>query len=152
MKVYGRDQVQRWRRSYHEAPPGLPRNPDDPDDPRNQPPFRDSPLYNIQTENLADVVNRVQSVYEAEIVPLRNAGKTVVLIAHGNTNRALIKLALDLSEQEIESVELPTGVPVIVTNREWALVSDLGLRRHQSLQKTPEYLAWAQEVAGSQRG
>jgi len=79
-------------------------------------------------------------------------GQTILIVAHGNSNRALIKLALGLSEKEIESVELPTGRPVVVTNTAWGFVSDLGLRRHQRLQETPEYIAWAREVAGFQRG
>jgi 2,3-bisphosphoglycerate-dependent phosphoglycerate mutase len=142
---YGEEKVFEWRRSYKATPPSLSLDFNNSDDPRNASLFRDTPLRNTTTESLKDVVLRVEPVYREEILPLLNAGQTVLVFAHGNTNRALIKLALGLSDKEIESVDVPTGRPVIVTDTGWEFVSDLGLRRQQRLDET-EYLEWARYI------
>lgn len=82
---YGSDQVMIWRRSYDIAPPG--------------------------GESLKDTAERVLPYYHKSIVPQLMEGKTVLVVAHGNSLRALMMFLENLSPQEIINTELPTGIP-----------------------------------------
>jgi 2,3-bisphosphoglycerate-dependent phosphoglycerate mutase len=84
---YGAEQVHEWRRSYHTRPPG--------------------------GENLADTVARVLPYFNQEILPLLVAGKNVLVVAHGNSLRALVKQLENLDEEAIMGVEIPTGTPIV---------------------------------------
>jgi 2,3-bisphosphoglycerate-dependent phosphoglycerate mutase len=112
-EAHGADQVHIWRRSYDQAPPALLENHDH--HPANNPLFQNFPFRLPATESLKDVVGRVEPFYRNILSPLLNQNKTVLIVAHGNSIRALIKLMAGLSDPQIESVEIPTGRPVILT-------------------------------------
>lgn len=107
---YGEDQVLRWRRSYDEPPPAL-----DPDDERS--PGRDPRYAGVpdlpRTESLKDTVARMMPLWEGTIAPRVRAGERVLVCAHGNSLRALVKHLGGLSEEEILRVNIPTGAPLV---------------------------------------
>jgi len=109
---HGADQVHEWRRSYDIRPPAL-----EMDDDRH--PSRDDLYGDVDpddlpaTEALADVVERMLPYWFEEIVPELEAGKTVLIVAHGNSLRALVKHLDDVSEDEIVGLNIPTGIPLV---------------------------------------
>ena len=109
---YGEDQVKMWRRSYDVRPPAL-----DKDDERNpafNEMYRDDDKSQLPlTECLADTVDRVVPYYLSEIVPKIKAGKRVLIAAHGNSLRALVKYIENISDDDIVGVNIPTGVPLV---------------------------------------
>lgn len=110
---YGEEQVLIWRRSYATPPPEL----DEKDErsPRVQAQYRDVsdkselPL----TESLAITVERAIPYFEEVIKPDMLAGKRVLVVAHGNSLRAMVKTFDNMSEEEIVGVNIPTGVPLV---------------------------------------
>ncbi len=109
---YGEKQVLIWRRSYDIRPPALERK--DPRWPGNDPLYADLPKEALPlTECLKDVVERIRPYWEEQIRPLLEQGKRVLIVAHGNSLRALIKLIDDTPEEEIVDLNLPTGIPVL---------------------------------------
>lgn len=109
---YGEDQVKLWRRSYDVRPPALEEN--DERNPAFNPMFRDVPKENLPlTECLADTVERVVPFYLSEIVPKMKEGKRILIAAHGNSLRALVKYIENISDDEIVGVNIPTGVPLV---------------------------------------
>jgi 2,3-bisphosphoglycerate-dependent phosphoglycerate mutase len=86
-KKFGAEQVHIWRRSYDVAPPG--------------------------GESLKDTADRVLPYYHQKIEPELKAGKNILVVAHGNSLRALVKHLDKLSGEEIVKVEIPTGVPIV---------------------------------------
>jgi 2,3-bisphosphoglycerate-dependent phosphoglycerate mutase len=109
---YGDDQVLEWRRSYNIRPPSLKK-----DDPR-QSKFEDK-YSNIDqkliplTECLKDTVNRFLPLWKNEISKDIINGKKVIIAAHGNSLRALVKLLDNISDEEIVNINIPTGIPLI---------------------------------------
>ncbi len=109
---YGDEQVLVWRRSYATPPPPL-----TPDDPRH--PGRDrrydglSPAELPLAESLADTVARFLPYWHESIVPDIRAGKRVLIAAHGNSLRALVKHLDGVSEEEIVGLNIPTGIPLV---------------------------------------
>src|SRR3954447_6273351 len=109
---FGEDQVKIWRRSYDVPPPAL--RPDDPRFPGNDPRYGDVPAAELPlTECLKDTIARVLPYWEQTIVPDIQAGKRVIIAAHGNSLRALVKYFDELSEAEIMELNIPTGVPLV---------------------------------------
>lgn len=109
---YGDDQVKIWRRSYDTPPPVLEKN--DERYPGNE--ARYSSLSEDElpvTECLKDTVARVLPLWNEEIAPQIKAGKKVIIAAHGNSLRALVKHLDNISEDEIVSLNIPTGVPLV---------------------------------------
>src|SRR5574344_397941 len=117
-KKWGDEQVHIWRRSADVQPPKL--TPDDPRFPGNQEKYEalvksgemkpsDLPL----TECLVDTANRVKPYFDKEIAPALKSGKKVLIAAHGNSLRALVMELEHLSAQQIVSVEIPTGKPLV---------------------------------------
>lgn len=110
---YGEEQVRLWRRSYDVRPPALPEN--DPRNPKFLPPYRHLqeqaalPL----TECLKDTVARVAPYFETVIAPQIKSGKKVLIAAHGNSIRALMKYLENISDEEIAGINIPTGVPLL---------------------------------------
>lgn len=107
---YGEDQVKIWRRSYDVPPPALEET--DPRYPGKDP--RYSALTKQQlpvTECLKDTVDRVLPFWHDVVAPQIRAGKRVLIAAHGNSLRALVKYLENVSEQEILELNIPTGVP-----------------------------------------
>ncbi len=108
---YGTDQVFEWRRSYDIAPPKL--ELDDPRHPRFDERYASLPADVLPaSECLADVVDRMLPYWYDDIVPDLRAGHTVLVVAHGNSLRALIKHLDAISDADIADVNLPTGVPI----------------------------------------
>lgn len=107
---HGADQVKVWRRSYDVPPPPL--------EPGGEFDFSKDRRYAgavlPATESLKTTLERVQPYWEAEIAPKLKAGETVLIAAHGNSLRAIVKLLWDLSAEAIIDIEMPTGNPLVI--------------------------------------
>ncbi|NLA28049.1 MAG: phosphoglyceromutase [Propionibacterium sp.] len=109
---YGETQFMQWRRSYDVPPPPL-----DPDAKYSQ--FNDVRYADIpaderpRTECLKDVVARMLPYWESDIKPDLATGKTVLIAAHGNSLRALVKHLDQISDEDIASLNIPTGIPLL---------------------------------------
>lgn len=111
-KKYGDEQVRLWRRSAEVRPPALTK--DDPRYPGNDPIYKDIPESELPlTENLVDTIKRVVDYYESVIVPDLKLGKKIIIVAHGNSLRGLVKYLDNLSDEEVMNLEIPTGVPLV---------------------------------------
>jgi len=109
---FGDEQVHIWRRSYAVPPPAL--SPDDERFPGKDPRYRDlSPADIPLTESLKDTLVRVMPYWEHSILPRIQAQENVLVAAHGNSLRALVKHLDQISDQEIVDLNIPTGVPLI---------------------------------------
>lgn len=109
---YGAEQVHQWRRSFDIAPPALEES--DERNPALQPAYKnidkgELPLH----ESLKDTIARVVPYYNSVIVPEIKAGKKVLIAAHGNSLRALVKYLDNISDEDIAGLNIPTGVPLI---------------------------------------
>jgi 2,3-bisphosphoglycerate-dependent phosphoglycerate mutase len=112
VEKFGEAQVHQWRRGYAVQPPPVERS--DPDFPGHDPRYRGVPEGDLpRSESLKDVSSRTLPYWQSEIVPTMRAKKKVLIAAHGNSLRALVKHLEGLSEAEIEAVNLPTGVPKV---------------------------------------
>jgi 2,3-bisphosphoglycerate-dependent phosphoglycerate mutase len=89
MKKYGDEQVRIWRRSYDISPP--------------------------HGESLKDTCERTIPYYKNHILPELQAGKNILIVAHGNSLRSITKYVENISDEEIPGVEIPTGVPIVYT-------------------------------------
>lgn len=109
---YGAEQVHQWRRSFDIAPPEL--EADDPRNPANQVQYKGvDPKVLPLHESLKDTIARVVPYYNEVIVPEIKAGKKVLIAAHGNSLRALVKYLDNISDADIAGLNIPTGVPLI---------------------------------------
>ncbi|MGB9429955.1 MAG: 2,3-diphosphoglycerate-dependent phosphoglycerate mutase [Gammaproteobacteria bacterium] len=109
---YGEDQVKLWRRSYDVRPPALAEN--DSRHPNFDPRYSGlRPAERPATESLADTVARFVPYYESDILPAMKSGKRIIIAAHGNSLRALVKHMDKLSDNEIVSLNIPTGIPLV---------------------------------------
>lgn len=107
---HGDDQVKIWRRSYDIPPPELA--------PGGEYDFAGDRRYKgavlPRTESLKTTLDRVQPYWEQEIAPHLRDGETVLIAAHGNSLRAIVKLLFDVSDDSIVGVEIPTGNPLLI--------------------------------------
>ena len=111
-RKYGDEQVHEWRRSYDVRPPELEKT--DERAPMNQKMYKGIPADKLPlTECLKDTVERVVPYFEEEIVPHIKDGENVLIAAHGNSLRALVKFLDNVSDEEIAGLEIPTGVPLV---------------------------------------
>jgi 2,3-bisphosphoglycerate-dependent phosphoglycerate mutase len=109
---YGDEQVHIWRRSYDIPPPPLESS--DPRNPKNDPRYADLPPPEIPlTECLKDTVRRFIPYWEGEIAPAIRSGRRVIIAAHGNSIRALVKHLDQVPDDVIPSVNIPTGIPLV---------------------------------------
>jgi 2,3-bisphosphoglycerate-dependent phosphoglycerate mutase len=109
---YGEQQVLLWRRSYDVRPPPLEKN--DERYPRADPRYRHLDEKDIPAcESLKDTVNRFLPYWHEALAPTIEAGKRVLISAHGNSLRALVKYLDDLSEEAVVKLNIPTGIPLI---------------------------------------
>jgi 2,3-bisphosphoglycerate-dependent phosphoglycerate mutase len=109
---YGEAQVKIWRRSYAIPPPPL--NADDPRHPRFDPRYAAvDPQQLPATESLKDTLARVLPLWHARIAPELRSGADVLVVAHGNSLRAMVKMLDDVAESEITELNIPTGVPLL---------------------------------------
>ena len=138
---YGDEQVLIWRRSYDTPPPALEN--DDDRNPRNDRRYNslkeeEMPL----TECLKDTVNRFLPFWQETIVPSIHLGLNVLIVAHGNSLRALVKHLDSISDEEIVKLNIPTGVPLV-----YELDDDLKPIRHYYLGDQAEIEKAIQGVA-----
>ncbi|WP_436492602.1 phosphoglyceromutase [Actinokineospora sp. HUAS TT18] len=108
LEEFGEEQFMLWRRSYDTPPPPIEPGSEFSQDGDPRYAGIDAPL----TECLKDVVARVVPYWEAEIVPDLKAGKTVLVAAHGNSLRALVKHLDAISDADIAGLNIPTGIPL----------------------------------------
>ena len=138
---YGDDQVHIWRRSYDVPPPAL--EPDDERHPAHDPRYAgidDLPA----TESLAITLERVRPCWNERIAPELAAGRDVLVAAHGNSLRALVKMLDGVSDEEITGFNIPTGIPLA-----YELDSDLRPRSREFL-GDPEEIAKAAAAVAAQ--
>ena len=142
---FGEAQVKIWRRSYDIPPPALERS--DPRFPGNDPRYQDlSPAELPLTECLKDTVARFLPYWHGTIAPAIKSGKRVILAAHGNSLRALVKYLDDVSEKDIVGLNIPTGMPLV-----YELDEDLKPLRHYYLGDPAAVEAATQAVANQGR-
>jgi 2,3-bisphosphoglycerate-dependent phosphoglycerate mutase len=136
---YGEDQVHVWRRSYDVPPPPIAS--DNPHDPNRDLRYADLPPELVpSSECLADVVVRMLPYWYDGIVPDLRAGHEVLVVAHGNSLRALVKHLQGISDEEIPGLNIPTGIPLLYD-------LDDDLRPIEDRPVTERYLADPAEVA-----
>ena len=140
---HGEDQVLIWRRSYDIPPPAL-----DIDDERH--PGKDRRYVNLPAENLPlseclkDTVDRFMPLWQDTIAPVVQEGKSVLIVAHGNSLRALVKYLDGVSEEDIVGLNIPTGMPLV-----YDLDADLKPLDRRYL-GDPEEVAKAMEAVANQ--
>ena len=109
---HGEDQVKIWRRAYAIAPPPL--TPDDPRHPSRDPRYKDLRASDLPlTESLKDTVARFLPYWHESIAAQIKGGKRVLIVAHGNSLRALVKFLDNISDNEIVELNIPTGIPLV---------------------------------------
>jgi 2,3-bisphosphoglycerate-dependent phosphoglycerate mutase len=109
---YGDQQVKLWRRSYDIRPPALEET--DPRYPGKDPRYAGLTKQQLPlTECLKDTVERVLPFWHERIAPTIRSGKQILIAAHGNSLRALVKYLQDIPEQEIVDLNIPTGIPLV---------------------------------------
>lgn len=137
----GEEQVHIWRRSYDVRPPAL--TPDDPRFPGNDPRYKDVPKSELPlTECLKDTVARFLPYWYATIIPAVMSGKKVIIAAHGNSLRSLVKHLDIISDEEIVGLNIPTGIPLV-----YELDDDLHPIKHYYLGDPEEARKAAEAVA-----
>jgi 2,3-bisphosphoglycerate-dependent phosphoglycerate mutase len=138
---YGEEQVHIWRRSYDVPPPALEK--DDKRYPGKELKYRDLSQGDLPlTESLKDTVARCLPYWHGTIAPSVKAGKKVLIAAHGNSLRALVKYLDGMSDSEIVGLNIPTGVPLV-----YELDDDLKPLRHYYLGDQEEIKKAMQKVA-----
>ncbi len=123
----GEEQVFQWRRGYTVRPPAL--EDQDPRHPRHDPRYRRlAPDLLPATESLADTVARFVPYFETTIAPAIRMGEKILIVAHGNSLRALVKYLDKISDADITKINIPTGIPMV-----YDLDSNLHPRNHHYL-------------------
>jgi len=138
---HGEAQVKIWRRAYDIAPPALPEG-----DPRlsdADPRYADADAPLPRTECLKDTVARFLPYWHSAIVPQLKAGRRVLIVAHGNSLRALVKHLDDISDADIVELNIPTGQPLV-----YQLDANFKGRSHRYLADPQAIAAAMQQVAG----
>ncbi|MGE0873321.1 MAG: 2,3-diphosphoglycerate-dependent phosphoglycerate mutase [Burkholderiales bacterium] len=139
---FGEAQVLAWRRSYDTPPPALAA--DDPRSPARDPRYASLAASEVPlTECLKDTVARVIPYWEGTIAPAIRAGRRVIVAAHGNSLRALVKHLDGLGDAEIVGLNIPTGVPLV-----YELDAGLRPRSHRYLGDAAEIASRIAAVAG----
>lgn len=111
-RKYGAEQVFRWRRGYKIKPPELSES--DIRHPINDPRYKNLKRSQVpSSESLEDTLKRVLPYWKKKIVPTIKTGKTILISAHGNSLRALIKYLDNISDEKISNLNIPMGVPIV---------------------------------------
>jgi 2,3-bisphosphoglycerate-dependent phosphoglycerate mutase len=142
---HGEAQVKIWRRAYDIPPPPL--SPDDARHPYRDPRYGMLPASELPlTESLKDTVARVVPYWQSSIAPQLRAGKKVLIAAHGNSLRALVKHLDNVSDADIVELNIPTGIPLV-----YELNNDLSPIRHYYLGDPAAAAAAAARVANQSK-
>ncbi len=138
---FGNEQVHLWRRSYDVPPPAL--EPDDPRYPGHDPRYKDVPMAELPlTECLKDTVNRFLPYWFDPIIPTVKSGKKVIIVAHGNSLRALVKHLDQIPDEEIPELNIPTGVPLVYhLDDEFKPIEHFYLGNQEEVQKAMQAVA-----------
>lgn len=140
---YGEEQVHVWRRSYDIKPPSLSK--DDPRSPAIDPRYKDLTSDELPlTECLKDTVERFLPYWHSNIAPVLLSDKKVIIAAHGNSLRALVKFLDHISDNDIINLNIPTGIPLV-----YELDEKLNARNHYYL-GDPEEIRKAEEAIKKQ--
>jgi 2,3-bisphosphoglycerate-dependent phosphoglycerate mutase len=111
VEKHGAEQVKIWRRSFDIPPPPLPL--DDPGHPRFDVRYREiAPAELPSTESLKTTLERVRPYWQTRLAPELNKGRNLLVVAHGNSLRALVKMLDRMSDEDIVEFNIPTGVPI----------------------------------------
>ncbi len=144
--AHGEEQVRIWRRSYAMPPPAL--DPDDPAHPRFERRYRDLADGDLpSSESLAMTLERVLPYWHDAVAPALARGETAMIVAHGNSLRALVKHLDGMSEADIVELNIPTGLPLI-----YDIGPDLAARSSRYLADEATVKAAAEAVANQTRG
>jgi len=112
VEEYGEEQVKVWRRSYDVPPPPLAG--DDPRHPGFDPRYASLGREELpSTESLKNTLERVKPYWDSTLAPALRSGKNVLVVAHGNSLRAMVKMLDGMSDEEIVGFNIPTGVPIL---------------------------------------
>jgi 2,3-bisphosphoglycerate-dependent phosphoglycerate mutase len=142
---FGDEQVLEWRRSYNVRPPAL--EPSDPRAPERDPRYRGlQPGERPLTESLADTVARVVPYWRDVIASQIRAGQRVIIVAHGNSIRALVKHLDNMGDAAVVALNIPTGIPLV-----YELADDLTPLSHSYLGDAAAIAAAAEAVAAQGR-
>jgi len=138
---HGMEKVHQWRRSYDIRPPAL--EPDDPRYPGKDPRYADlGPEELPLTECLKDTVARFLPYWHETIAPSVKAGKRVLISAHGNSLRALVKYLDDIPDDEIPGLNIPTGIPLVYElNDDLSPIRNYYLGDPEAVQKAAQAVA-----------
>ncbi len=143
---FGFEQVQQWRRSYDVPPPAL--EADDPRHPRNDRRYTDVPKDLLPgTESLKMTLERVLPYWDEAIVPKLKEGKRILVSAHGNSLRAIVKYLDSVSDEDIVKLNIPTGIPLV-----YELDDRLRAIRHYYLGDEEKIRRATATVAGQLKG
>jgi 2,3-bisphosphoglycerate-dependent phosphoglycerate mutase len=138
---HGEEQVLIWRRSYDVSPPPLEKT--DPRYPGNDPRYRELGKSKVPlTECLKDTMERFLPYWHETLAPAVRSGKLVIISAHGNSLRALVKYLDGISDADIVSLNIPTGIPLV-----YELSDDLKSERHYYLEDPEEVRRAVEAVA-----
>lgn len=125
VSIYGEEQVRLWRRSYDVAPAPIPD--DDPRHPKFDIRYQDIKYKDARpgTESLQDATRRIIPLWNVSIVESLRKYKQVMIVAHGNSIRGIIKFMKNMSNEEIVKLNIPTGIPYLMElDEEMQVVSD----------------------------
>lgn len=138
---YGEEQVLTWRRSYDIPSPAL--SPEDPRNPRFDPRYKQvAPEMLPLTESLKDTVERILPYWKKEIFPCLEAVDQILVAAHGNSLRGIIKYLKNISDEAIVGLNLPTAVPYVFDfDDDLHLINDYFLGDPEEIQKLMEAVA-----------
>lgn len=126
-RTFGDEQVHLWRRGYDVRPPALDK--EDPRHPRHDPRYAELDRAHLPgTESLKDTLGRVLPFWHESIAPSIRSGRTVMVAAHGNSLRALVKYLDGIPDDEIPELNIPTGFPLV-----YELDDDLAATCHHYL-------------------
>jgi len=140
---YSEEQVLKWRRGYEVQPPVLDK--EDQRHPINDPIYKDVDKKDLPaTECLKDTVERFLPYWHEEITPVLKSGKKILISAHGNSMRALVKHLDNVADEEIVKLNIPTGIPLV-----YELDKDLKPLKHYYL-GDPEAVKKAMETVANQ--
>ncbi len=140
-KEYGEAQVKIWRRSYDVPPPAL--EWDDPRHPHFDPRYAGLPKEQLpSTESLKITLERVLPYWHTTLVPAIKTGKKLLIAAHGNSLRAMVKYLDNVSEAEITELNIPTGIPLVYElDKDFKAVKHYYLADEETVRKAAEAVA-----------